>query len=119
MLVLRNRLRITLLHADAIVTAFNKFLRKRFLKPITISLIPPGWYSGNVNYSDKAIMCLVYREETDGFTILHARNGREYRPPELPNIRVAGLCAETGTVYEFFAYHFHGHTSLHFCDIST
>ena len=34
----------------------------------------------------------------DGCKILHARNGREYRPPELPNLSVDGFCAETNTV---------------------
>jgi len=77
-----------------IASACNKVLRKRFLKPNTICLIPPGGYTGNVNYSNKAIMWLVYREQTDGCTILHARNGREYRPPEIPNLSVDGLYAE-------------------------
>jgi hypothetical protein len=31
-------------------------LRKRFLKPDTIGLIPSGGYRGNVNYSSKAMM---------------------------------------------------------------
>jgi len=44
----------------------NKELRIRFLKPNAIGLILPGGYTGNVNYSNKAIMWLVYREQTDG-----------------------------------------------------
>ena len=43
-----------------------------------------GRVQGNVNYSNKAIMWLVYREQVDGCTIRHARNRRAYRPPELP-----------------------------------
>jgi len=85
-------------------------MRKRFLKPNTIGLIPPGGYTGNVNYSNKAIMWLLYREHTDGCTIWHARNGREYRPPKLPNLSVEGFCDETRTVYEYFGCLFHGHT---------
>ena len=62
------------LESVTIASACNKVLRKRSLKPNTIGLIPPGGYSGNVNYSKKAIMWLLYREQTDGCTILHARN---------------------------------------------
>ena len=39
-----------------IASACNKLLRKLFLKPDTTGLIPAGGYSGNVNYSKKAIM---------------------------------------------------------------
>ena len=39
-----------------IASACNKLLRKLFLNPDTIGLIPAGGYSGNVNYSKKAIM---------------------------------------------------------------
>lgn len=42
-------------------------------------------------------------EQTDGCGIMHARNRREYRLPELPHFSVDGNCAETRTVYEFFA----------------
>jgi len=49
-----------------IASACNKVFCKRLLKPDTIGLIPSGGYSGNVNYSNKAMMWLVYRERTDG-----------------------------------------------------
>ena len=39
-----------------IASACNKVLRKLFLKSDTIGLIPIGGYSGNVNYSKKAMM---------------------------------------------------------------
>ena len=45
-----------------IASACYKVLRKLFLKPETIGFIPTGGYSGNVNYSKKALMCFVYRE---------------------------------------------------------
>ena len=48
-----------------IASACNKVLRRLFLKPDTIGLIPTGGYSGNVNYSKKAMMWLVYREQLD------------------------------------------------------
>jgi hypothetical protein len=74
-----------------ISSACDKVLRKLFLKPVTIRLIPTGGYRGNVNYSKKAMMWLVYREQSDGCHILNGRNGREYRPPEQPNLNVEGF----------------------------
>ena len=64
-------------------------------------------------------MWLVYREKTDGRKILHGRNGRECRQPELPNLSVDGFCPETRTVYEFFGCYFHGHTCQAFRDVTT
>ncbi len=49
-----------------IASACNKVLRRLFLKPDTIGLIPTGGYSGNVNYNKKTLMWLVYREQLDG-----------------------------------------------------
>ena len=86
------------LESVTIPSTCNKVMRKRFLKPNTIGLYPSGGYTGNVNYSNKPIMSLVYREQTDGCTIMHARNGREYRPPELPRPSVDVFCAKTRTV---------------------
>jgi len=47
-------------------------------------------------------MWILHMEQTDGCTIMHARNGREFRLPELPRYSVDGYCAETKTVYEFW-----------------
>ena len=69
------------LESVTIASACNEVMRKRFLKPNTLGLIPPGGYIGNFNYSNKAIMWLVYREQTGGCTIMHAKKRREYRPP--------------------------------------
>jgi len=85
-----------------IASACNKFLRKRFLKPDTIGLIPTGRYTCNNRYSKKSLMWLLYMEETDGVQKMHCRNGREYSLPDLPNISVDGYCPETKTIYEFF-----------------
>jgi hypothetical protein len=79
----------------------NKVLRKLFLKPDTIGLTPTGGYTGNINYSKKAMMWLVYREQTNGCRIAHARCGREYKLSELHQLSVDGLCDETKIVYEF------------------
>ena len=53
-------------------------------------------------------MWLLHMEEMDGCKIMHARNGREYRLPELPRFSVDGYCAETRNVYEFLGCFFHG-----------
>jgi hypothetical protein len=66
----------------------NKILGKLVLKPDTNGLIPTGGYKGNINYSKKPMMWLVYREQTDGCHIQHGRNGRECRLPELPDLSV-------------------------------
>jgi len=89
------------LESCTVAAACNKVLRKRFLKPETIGLIPAGGYGCYQNNSKKAFMWLLHMEAcTDGCKILHARNGREYRLPELPRFSVDDYCAETRTVYE-------------------
>jgi len=60
-----------------IASACNKMLRKRFLKPDAIGLIPKGRYSCNNRYSKKARMWLLHMEETEGVEIMHCRNGCE------------------------------------------
>jgi len=40
-------------------------------------------------------MLLLHMEHTDRAVIKHARNGREYRLPELPHFSVDGICSET------------------------
>ena len=39
-----------------IASACRKVMRKNFLRPNTITIISSGGYTGNVNYSNKAIM---------------------------------------------------------------
>ena len=51
--------------------------------------------------------------------VKHARNGREYRLPEIPNFRVDGYFEETRMVYEFYGCFYHGHTCQPFRDVST
>jgi len=58
-------------------------------------------------------------EQTDGYHIHYARNGREYRPPELPHYNVDGYCRETRTVHEFLGCYYHGCTCQHFRDVKT
>jgi G:T-mismatch repair DNA endonuclease (very short patch repair protein) len=102
-----------------IASACNKVLRKLFLKHDTIGLIPTGGYTGNKNYSRKAMMWLLYREQTDGCRSRRGRNGREFRLPELPNFSVDGFCAATKTVYEFNGCYWHGHSCQPFRDTPT
>jgi len=90
------------LEALTIASACNKMFRKKFLKSDAVGLLPPRGYSANNRYSKKALMWLLHMEQTDGCQILHERNGREYRPRELPHYSVVVYCAETRTIYEFF-----------------
>ena len=94
-------------------------LRKTILKPNTIGLIPPGGYSAIRRYSKKALMWLLRMERTDGCHIQHARNGREFRPPEMPLYSVDGYCAETRTIYEFLGCYNHGCKCQLFRDVKT
>jgi hypothetical protein len=48
------------LEAITIASACNKVLRKKFLKPETIGLIPSGCYSANNRYSKKALIWLLH-----------------------------------------------------------
>jgi G:T-mismatch repair DNA endonuclease (very short patch repair protein) len=48
------------------------------------------------------------RQQTDTCSIWYGRNGREYRLPELPHLKVDGYCEETGTVCEFNWCYWHG-----------
>jgi hypothetical protein len=106
------------LEAVTIASACIKVLRKKFLKPETIGLIPNGGYIANNRYSKKALTWLLEKEQTDGCHILHARNGREYRP-ELAQYSVDGYCAVTRTVYEFLGCYYHGCKCQPFRDVKT
>ena len=53
----------------ALEFACNKVLRKRFLKPDTIGLIPTGGYTCNNRYRKKALLWLLHIEEADGVHI--------------------------------------------------
>jgi G:T-mismatch repair DNA endonuclease (very short patch repair protein) len=64
-------------------------------------------------------MWLLHVEQTDDCRILHDRNGREYRLPELPFYSVDGYCVETRTVYEFVGCFQHSCKFRPFRDIPT
>ena len=101
------------------IASTYKVLRKKFLKPDTIGLIPSGGYSANRRYSKKALIWLLHMERTDGCHIQLARSGREFRPPELPHYSVDGYCAETRTIYEFLGCYYHGLKCQPFRDVKT
>ena len=94
-------------------------LRRKFLKPDTTGLFPTGGYTSNNKYSKKAIIWLLHIVQTDVLVVKHARNGREYRLPELPHFSVDGYCADTNTFYEFFGFYWHGCTFQLFLDFIT
>ena len=54
------------LESLTIASACNKVLRRKFLKPDTIGMIPTGGYTCNKKYSKKAIMWLLHMEQTHG-----------------------------------------------------
>ena len=91
-----------LLDVLTIASACNKFLRKRILQTNTIELIPSGECTCNNKYSKKALMWLLHKEQTDGVKIMHCRNGRQYKLPQLPHFSVDGYCPETNKIYEYF-----------------
>jgi hypothetical protein len=107
------------LEAVTIACECNKMLCKKFLKPETIGLLPPGDYSANNRYNKKTLMWLLHMEQTDDCHIQHARNGREYSPPELSHYSVDGYCSETRTAYEFLRCYYHGCTCQPFRDMKT
>ena len=53
-------------------------------------------------------MWILHIAQTDECTIMPARNGREFRLPELLRYSVDGYCAETKTVNEFLVCFYHG-----------
>jgi len=89
------------------------------MKPDTIGLIPKGGYSCYNRYSKKALMWLLHIEQKDGKNIMNCRNGREYKPQEVPRISVDVYCPETNTVYEFLGCFWQGHICQPFRDVAT
>jgi len=107
------------LEAVTIASACNKVLRKKFFKPETNGLLTSGGDSANNRYSKETLMWLLHMEQTDDCQIQHARNGREFKTPELRHYSVDGYCAETRTVYEFLGCYYDGCTCQPFRDVKT
>ena len=102
-----------------IAPACSKLLRKQFLQPDTIGLIPTGGHTCNNMYNNKTLMCLLHMEQLDGLQIMHCRKGCEYRLSELPRFSVDGYCPENNTVYNFFGCFWYGHTCQPFQYVAT
>ena len=49
-----------------IASSCNKVVRKRFLQPDNIGLIPNGGYTCNHKYSKKALIWLLHMVQIDG-----------------------------------------------------
>ena len=104
------------LESVSIASACNTVFRRNFLQSDTIGIIPRGGYTDGRIQSKQAMMWLAYLQMTEGITIRHGHNGKEYRLPELPNYSVDGYCEKEKTVYEFLGCFWHGHTCLSFRD---
>jgi hypothetical protein len=65
-----------LLETMTFASACNKTIRKKFLQPDRIAIIPVAGYTGNRKQSRKAIACLML-EEKEGRRPMHERNGKE------------------------------------------
>ena len=102
-----------------IASACNKVLRKGFLRPDTLGLIPTGGYTCNTNYSKKALMWLLHMEQIDGVKFVHGHKSRKYKVPELSLFILDVYCPETRKIYEFFGCHSHGHTCQPIHDVIT
>jgi len=108
------------LEAITIASACHKMLRKQFLKPSTIILIPTRWYSGIVNYSKKSLMLFVYREMSDGATryctgAMDASTGCQISPTLVwtVSVRRQGRCTNFSAVTTTVIRAKHTVTSLH------
>jgi G:T-mismatch repair DNA endonuclease (very short patch repair protein) len=64
-------------------------------------------------------MRLLHMEQTLVVVIKHARNGREYRLPQLPHFSVDRYCTETNTTNEFFGCYWQGCACQSFFDVIT
>ena len=64
-------------------------------------------------------MWLLHTEQTEGVKIVHCRNEREFKPPELPRISVDIYFPETNKIHEFFECFWHGDMCQPFRDVVT
>jgi G:T-mismatch repair DNA endonuclease (very short patch repair protein) len=81
-----------------------------------MGLIPKGGYRRADKQSRKALLWMKYLETNYPFHIRYAGNGREYRLPELPNLKVDGFC-ENKEVFSFNGCFYHGYHCLRNRDV--
>ena len=88
-----------------IAAACNLVLRRNFLEPETIAIIPPQGYGPGQNFSRESIRRLNYEALKDN-VIHHAMNGGEV--PVQGRVTVDGICFETRKIYSYLGCLFHG-----------
>ncbi len=71
--------------------------KKKFLKPKTIAIIPPGGHNRREIQSNMALRWLMYISESQGVNIQHARSRGEKK---IRGYKVDGYDQENNTVYE-------------------
>ena len=106
------------LKAITIASVCNKMLRKGFLEPDTIDLIPTGGYTVNVKYSKKALMWVLHKKKLTVARYCKLATDASSLP-ELLRFSVDGFCMETRTVYEFLGCYHHSHKCQSFRDVIT
>ncbi|XP_072043050.1 uncharacterized protein [Amphiura filiformis] len=89
-----------------IAAACNLVLRRNFLQPNTIAIIPPHAYGPNQNFSLDSIRWLNHVSLEDDIEIQHAMNGGEVRLNG--RVTVDGFCSEKRRIYSYHGCLFHG-----------
>ncbi len=88
-----------------IASACNLVLRRNFLEPESIAIIPPNGYGPGQNFSKDSIRWLNYESRRDGSNIVHAMNGGEVRLHG--RVTADGICFETRKIYSYLGCLFH------------
>ena len=89
-----------------IAAACNLVLRRNFLEPNTIAIIPPRGYGPGQNFSLDSIRWLNYEAMKDNVSIQHALNGGEVRLHG--RVTADGTCLENRKIYSYLGCIFHG-----------
>ncbi|XP_072021137.1 uncharacterized protein [Amphiura filiformis] len=89
-----------------IAAACNLVLRRNFLEPQTIAIIPPHGYGPGQNFSRDSIVWLNYEAMKDGDYILHAMNGGEAQL--YGRVTADGIDLENRKIYSYHGCLFHG-----------
>ncbi|XP_072033428.1 uncharacterized protein [Amphiura filiformis] len=89
-----------------IAAACNLVLRRNFLQPNTIAIIPPHAYGPNQNFSLDSIRWLNHVSIEEDIEIQHAMNGGEVRLNG--RVTVDGFCSEKRRIYSYHGCLFHG-----------
>ena len=88
-----------------IASSCMQTFRKKFLKPESIGLIPPGGYGASDRQSRSAILWLDFVAKERNIKIQHAKNSKELR---VGRLKVDGFCEEQKLCFEFNGCYYHG-----------